>query len=407
MLDFFMNVQEASGGGGALPDDYTYNQNARKAPAPTHLLTVPTFQGVQSEIRIYDITSLPTITQTAAFNPSGYTNYLQNIHNTGHHGAVKDGYFYYVTYGNELHVYDVTNPSLVSGASKIYDSGGSGPLYGTIIGVFAHPTKDILWVLNSQSTPSLTTLDISNPASPSIISTITPYGDPDAPAISRDGERLFYKTTSQLVSYGLDASGNPSGFQADPISGPAGGSFPATANLRGFSRMEFVQTGSGNNYIVGGYGSHFDIHYVIKLGADHIPDAFAYQETDVNYSDKVNLVFPFPWAESSFSDDLVYFKTEIDDTELQVSTFDPSTNTFSHHGSVVDTTWVGNSGTQPLAGIEGWNEYAVVIRMNGYIGFWEYDPVGNSWTRIAGLTRSTTPDVHDWGAGQNWLFAVP
>lgn len=405
-----MQVQQSAGGGGggggSIPNDYTYNQNARKAPAPTHLLTVPNFQGVQSEIRIYDITSLPTITQTAAFNPSGYTNYLQNIYQTGHHGAVKDGYFYYVTFGNELHVYDIRNPALVGTGSKIYDSGANN-IYNTIIGVYAHPTKDILWVLSSYTTPYLTTLDISNPASPSIISTVTAYGDPDASAISRDGERLFYKTTSELVSYGLDASGNPSGLQTDPISGPAGGSFPATANLRSYSRIEWVQTGNGNNYIVGGYGSQFDIHFVIKLGADHIPDAVAYQETDVNYSDKVNLVFPFPWAESSFSDDLVYFKTEIDDTELQVSTFDPNTNTFSHHGSVVDTTWIGNSGTFPLSGIEGWNEYAVVVRMNGYVGFWEYDPVADSWTRIAGLTRSTTPDIHDWGAGQVWLFAVP
>ena len=406
MVDFFLNVQESAGGGGggAAVNGYTYNEDAYNSITPTHLLVGTAMQGVTSEFRIYDIQSLPTITQVSAWNPSGYTNYMQNIGYIGHRMSIKDGYFYMTTYNNELHVYDVTDPTSVASGSKIYDSGANATLYQNTVGLYAHPTKDILWVLKwDSSSPTLTTLDISNPASPSVISTITPYGAPEASAISTDGERIFYKTAKELVSYGLDASNNPANFQSDPTSG---GSFAVSNNLRAQGRMEFYQSGTGNNYIIVGH-HNLDNHSVIKMGTDYVPDAAASELNSLADSDYVKLVYPFPWAETYFSDDLVYWKQEMDDYELQVSSFDPVSNAFSHHGSIVDTTYLGKSSTGTVIAIDGWDQYVVTMRHNNNFSFWEYDPVADSVSRIASITRSTTPDIQDWAGIEVCLFAVP
>lgn len=192
-------LRRASGGGasGSL-----YKADGNPPQAPTHAFINSTL--TTTSISIWDISDPAAPSKSSSYAVGTYGSRY------GQKTSIKDNYAYIPSYnGDEITVVDVSDPNTL-GASQIIDqfSPGATSLDAPTQAI-AHPTKDILWVSQYNSS-KVHTIDISDPANLSIISTVTnTNGNGWGAQTSPDGEYFYVACTGGVISrWELDASGN-------------------------------------------------------------------------------------------------------------------------------------------------------------------------------------------------------
>lgn len=320
MLDFFLNVQQSSGGGGAGD---AYNPTHPQPGVATHAFMVPSGNDAQSGFAIWDISNPSAMTEVSTDIVGTAPDHRQPFTYRQHRTVcVKGGYAYSGGLASlpTVKVYDVTSPSTFSVASDYI--GGVTPTQSNIM-VAAHPTKDVLWVVGGTASSAgyVSTFDISNPASPSLISeasTIT-TGCTGAD-ISHDGEYCFIRTSgTDVLRFELDSSNAPSNRTVHT------NSFGSVTNN---ASIAYTEGASGNKYLVMTAGSQNYLAVIELDGSYSVIDSW-YVYDPTNFDDTRNAV-GFPYGSNYSSDDLFTICDEDDDLEFGIDSSNPaSSNSFT------------------------------------------------------------------------------
>lgn len=395
MLDFFANVQSANATG--IPGGgYTYSEIEEKAVTPTHILAISDSTGSPG-ISIFDVSTVgaPTLASSWAATSQYVTeqadSYSRSI-------SVKNGYAYYCNFYSDLVVLDVTDPTTLDVSKIIYQSDSTifPNIYNDSHAVCAHPTRDILWVhgRSGVGVEYISTVDISNPASPTVINTVSaPPSYVYNLCMSNDGERLFFQSGPDLYSYGLDASGNITGLISNvSLMSPMSGAF---------ENMCHAQSSTGDNFVIAAYGSGNDFG-VVEMGADYTPDQFGLGE--LPDFDDPQACFPMPWGQDYSSDDIVFWVTMEDRSRIELFSYNATTDSYTQIATgVTDNVWVPTGGNPST---DGWDQYYVHAG-GGRLAIYEWDPVANAIDKIVGIDISTTPGLLNMYQQSVIAFAVP
>lgn len=348
MLDFFMQVQEPSGGGGAGGND-AYNSWQPKPSTPTHAFMVPVSTQVNSGFEIWDISNPAAMTRTATHitgtGGSAYTA-ASNYKNRPI-VCIKNGYAYYATISvPQLKVFDVSNPNSFSLPTNEV---GSLSVNGAIM-VSAHPTKDILWVVH---TNSISTVDISNPSSPSLILTVsTIYTSNSGATMSFDGEYCWIVNGGNVNErFELNASNEPSNSTMH-IHG-----FPSAPNI---ASIAYAEGSGGNAYLIHTAGSN-NILGIIELDGSRNP-IDTWSVANATLYDDTRVGVGMPYGSNYHSDDLSIFYWEMDDWEFNIASTSPAvSNSFTARASFNASS--GNAPGYPnFAFFDLYDQYVFVIK---------------------------------------------
>lgn len=320
MLDFFMQVQESSGGGGGGD---TFNPTHPQPVAATHAFMIPSGTNAQSGFAIWDISNPAAMTEVStSITGTGVDHANNGIYRQQRTVCIKGGYAYSggLSVQPNVKVYDVSSPSTFNVASDYI--GGVSTSQSNIL-IAAHPTKDILWVVGGTigSSGWISTIDISNPASPSLISEVSTITNHSTGAdISHDGEYCFIRTsTYDIIRYELDASNAPSNRTVHTAVFPSVG---------GNASLAYTEGASGNKYLVLTAGSN-NYLAVVELDSSYGVIESWYVPSATNFDDARNAL-GFPYGSNYSSDDLFVLSDEDDDLEFGIDSSNPaSSNTLT------------------------------------------------------------------------------
>ena len=387
MLDFFMNVQQSSGGGGGA-GGYAFNGDGNPPVTPTHYLMQPvgSYSGPTffSGFMIWDVTNpaSPSIASTYRVGTSTYSSTANANDSFPRYRTlcVKGGVAYMDSYvGPYLYSFDVSNPSTF----------GAGNLMGSISGirssilVAAHPTKDILWTVD-QGTKKIRTIDISNPASMSVILEITcPSAGPVTGAtISFDGEYLFVRAGIYVFRYTLNASNEPSSETSFSLYAGIGAS--------GVDSISYAEGASGDKFLIYTSGTT-NILGISELDGSYNQTS-SWNQSGASLYDDTRMALPMPYGSNYTSDDLSILYYEEDDADLNITTTSPAvSNTFNHRAVVYDATYISTL----LSSYDVFDQYVFTVYGNSRnFGVFEWSAL-NTFSRISGLNGSTTPQVSE------------
>ena len=396
MLDFFLNVQEPSGGGGGA-GGYAFNGDGNPPVTPTHYLMQPVgnYSGPTffSGFMIWDVTNpaSPSIASTYRVGTSTYSS-TQNATDSEPRNrtlCVKGGVAYMDSvYGPTLFAFDVSNPNSF-GASNLLSS---IPSMRSSLLVAAHPTKDILWTVD-QATKKIRTIDISNPASMSVILEITcPSAGPLSGAtISFDGEYLFVRSQTTIFRYTLNVSNEPSNETSFTIRAQIGST--------GVDSISYAEGASGDKFLIYTSGTT-NILGISELDGSYNQTS-SWWGADVVIYDDTRMAISMPYGSNYTSDDLSIVYYEEDDAELNITTTSPAvSNIFNHRAVVYDASYISTL----LSSYDVFDQYVFTVYGNSRsFGVFEWSAL-NTFSRISGLNGSTTPQVSEV-ANKAVLFA--
>ena len=396
MLDFFIQVQQsAGGGGGGAGSAYVYNGDGDVATTPTHFF-VTSLSSSDSYVAIYDLsdpTTMPT-TPTAEYRSGdGEINSLYDA--AANCVAIKDGYAYVGTGNsrNKLYVFDVSNPNVL-GASQLVSVTTDSTHYADAIDIHAHPSEDILYV--SLFGGRITTVDISNPASPSVIDTVVETDTYVYSTMSKDGNYIYLSQTqtspsTSLIGYELDtATGNLINRTVFDFRGDGAGN-----SIYGHGPSFAVSPNNGYSYIIDGkmFGNGigvYDLSSSLSISAYN-------DNTDALIWDKVTKVANAPYVSNyDATADLAMWYYSLDDSALGVCTY--SSGTITNQVRVIDTGRIGAN----FGYFDFWENYAIVTNGAGNdITTYEWDSL-TTITQIGYGVNVNSPWVSTVS-----VFAVP
>ena len=345
MLDFFMQVQESAGGGGSGGGGGdAFNVDGDPPMTPTHLLLLPSGSSGNG-FQIWDITTPSSPSKSAEYLVNSDTYSWGGTQYTMHRGCcVKNGTAYFhATLNDTLWSMDVSNPSVL-GASQILNSLTGFSSNRTIN---AHPTKDILWVAGSNG--DITTVDISNPSSMSVISTITGHFTSQVfdAAMSKDGEYfLQYGPGGDYYIYELSGSGAP---VAVSLQSPNSWYSASYGDI-----VWAVSPVSGNNYALSVNYANNDVS-VAEINSDGtVNDGYKRQSGSFDWPLGV---YNAPYHANYSGDDLGVYVYERNDYAVSAFTVDPTTNTISYHGTIAHTLDI----SQTARSMDSFDQYIFVF----------------------------------------------
>ena len=357
MLSFRRTVAGAVAGSGP------YNADGDPPETPTHLIYFP--QGTSSSncIEIWDVTTPSAITKSASWNVGNGT-YSHSTFRPGDRAAcVKDGtaYFFADT-SSKIWALDVSDPTTL-GSSQIVGSISDTNL-GIAILIAAHPTKDLLWVVTA--TGEVSTVDISNPASMSVIATVqSTETAPESATMSKDGQVCYLQDNGDFYRFELDGSNQPSNETIiDPGFGGAAG-----------ESLAWAENGSGDWFLVRGSSKN---HLSIAEINSSYDVASAYTVTDATNYDRGLAAIGMPYVTNYTTDDLGVLLYERDDQGISIGTVDTSTDTITHRASVVDASYISLS----MTAFDAFDNYIFTLYGSGQaLGVFEWSALG-TLTRI-------------------------
>ena len=328
MLDFFMQVQEPSGGGGGTGTG-AYNSEEYNFPStPTHIIGIGRDDSTQytnnGRIVIYDFSS-GALVKTADYSTNDGILSTSLSRYGDKKCVVKDGYAYIASSGGgidvKLNVIDVSDPNTI-GASQVVASIVVDPNRRYTAQISAHPTKNILWIFTeSGNDRTLFTVDISNPSNPSIIgSAIVDVTSLYWDTFFSDNGEYFYTWfwgSSSFAGkiYTLNASNEPTFFQN--LTPPYGAS---NSDMATFA----VSPRTGDKYYIVSQTSR-DILVFHHLGGDYVEDSYSVHNDPTNL-DNVKLIRNLNYITNyDPSADLAIAFLEQDDNSIGISTYTGNT----------------------------------------------------------------------------------
>jgi len=341
-----------------------YKADGNAPEVPTHAFLSPSVN--TTGIYIWDISdpAAPTSTATYNLNQYGPVNGMKT--------GIKDGYAYIPSYnGDEITVVDVSDPNTL-GASQIIQQFAPG--VGSLDApnnCIPHPTKDILWVTQYASS-KVHTIDISDPANLSIISTVTnTNGNGWGAQTSPDGEYFYVACTGGVISrWELDASGNAT--NETTFSGLYSQTITYTLNYQ-------TSPIDSENYI--GVGGSSNAVQVASLGSDDTIDSVGTPVASTTLYDRVTSVCGATYLSNySSSYDSAWFYVGSDDDMLGV--FAEASGTITNLVNITDLDIDGSRN------IDAYEDYIYVTSQNqDRLSIYQWDGL-NSLTQISS-TRDT------------------
>jgi len=373
---------------GAVAGSGTYNGDGDPPQTPTHLIHFPQSDITADRIEIWDITTPSAPTKTVSWNCG--ENYART--NTSFAGdtsvCVKDGTAYFSAMLDGVYALDVSDPTTL-GASQVLDNLPISS-YGSNAARFvsAHPAKDVLWLGTFDG--NVYTVDISNPASMSIISgSSSGYTAPNAYAISKDGEVCYVLDNAGVVRFELNASNQPSNSTSIDLK---------TYNWTGGSQedLSWTENSSGDWFLIG--GNNKDNVSVAEINSSYNVTS-GYEITNSSALDRVLAICGMPYVTNYSTDDIGMVTWNRDDYSLSITTANTSTNTITHRvESTADITWISQNATD----LEAFDQY-VFIMNNGYFAVYEWSAL-NTFSRIATIPYGTGANEVGTGTNKMCLF---
>lgn len=323
MLDFFMQVQQSAGGGGSGGE--AYNNTGTYPSSPTHMIGHINDAGNSAGgLIVYDITTRDAVTKTAIYTVSGNTLRNQVLSTTGSSNfmCVKNNVCYFfadgLPGGRRIEAFDVSDPTTLT-ASQQLGSVIDVTAFNGFAFLGAHPSKDILWAVGDDY---ISTIDISNPASMSIIQSVaTPSNIAGSGAISADGEYLFFQGGATIQTYRaeLNASNEPSNIT----------SFSSPDSTRQLAGMSFNTSPiSGNNYL---FKSEYNLDnvYVNEMGVGYTNSSTQTYSANPPL-DNTRCIMPMDYYQNySTSDSVAFAVSNLDDFTVSIISFNDSSNAFT------------------------------------------------------------------------------
>jgi len=341
-----------------------YKADGNPPQAPTHVFITGTSAG--RPWSIWDISDPASPTNTATYTPITKGPAL------GQKSSIKNGYAFVPCYNDDtILVMDVSDPDTL-GASQVIDEFAPGAAsLDAPTQAIAHPTKDILWV--SQYTGNkVHTIDISDPANLSIISTVTnTNGNGWGAQTSPDGEYFYVACTGGVISrWELDASGNAT--NETTFSGLYSQTITYALNYQ-------VSPIDSENYIATG-GSTNAIH-VSKLGTDDTIDSTSTVVIDSLIYDRPGGICPALY--------LPNYSTSYDNAWLYVARDDDMIGVFAElNGTVTNLVNTTDPDIDSPTTIDVYEDYAYTTSENDdRLTIYQWDSL-NSLTQT-----STTQDL--------------
>lgn len=345
-----------------------YKADGNAPEAPTHVFMASGLSG--GPITIWDITDPAAPTLGAS-----YVSGVQGPR-FGQKTSIKDNYAYVPCYNSdEILVVDVSDPNTL-GASQIIDQFAPGTAsLDAPTQAIAHPTKDILWV-SQYNGSKVHTIDISDPANLSIISTVTnTNGNGWGAQTSPDGEYFYVACTGGVISrWELDASGNATNETT------FSGIYSQTAT---YALNYQVSPIDSENYIATG-GSSNAIN-VSKLGTDDTIDSTSTTVIDASIYDRPAGICPALY--------LPNYSTSYDNAWFYVARDDDMIGVFAElNGTVtnlVNTTSLDLDGAENL---DAYEDYVYATSNPGdHLTIYQWDGL-NSLTQISNTSDATNLD---------------
>jgi hypothetical protein len=353
----------AAAGGGTL-----YKADGNPPEAPTHAFI--TSSTTTTPYAIWDISNpaAPSLSSSYAVGTYGPA--------TGQKVSIKDNYAYIPAYNSdEITVVDVSDPDTL-GASQIIDQFAPGTAsLDAPTQAIAHPTKDILWV-SQYNGSKVHTIDISDPANLSIISTVSnTNGNGWGAQTSPDGEYFYVTCTGGVISrWELDASGNAT--NETTFSGLYSQTITYCLNYQ-------VSPIDSENYIAVGGSSN--AVQVAKLGTDDTIDSVSTPVVSSTIYDRPAAICGAQYLPNhSTSYDNAWFYTARDDDMIGV--FAELNGTVTN---LVNTTDTDIDGVQGLDAYEDYL-YAVASPVDR-LTIYQWDGL-NSLTQISNTSDVTNLD---------------
>lgn len=373
MLDFFIQVQQSSGGGGGSA--LTFNGDGDPPETPTHLIYFPSSDNAADRIEIWDVSTPTSCTKITSWNCGINYAYSAAGSFANDRGAcVKNGTCYFLAKGDGIYSLDVSDPTTL-GASQVLDNLPQSAFPSTYFQRFiaAHPTKDLLWVGGFDG--KVSTIDISNPASMSIIGTVqsTPT-TPHAYRMSKDGEVCYVLDNGNLYRFELNASNQPSN-ETTITTGWASTSVES---------LTWTENALGEAFLA--RCSFLDDISIAEIDSSYgVTSSYTY--TNASNYDYGQAICGMPYVTNYSSDDIGVVVWNRDDYSLSIGTVDTSTNTITHRvESAQDAIWI----TQYVYDMESFDQYVFVL-MDGKMSVWQ-------WSSLNALTQAQTMA---YGSGAN------
>jgi len=384
MLDFFLNVQEAAAGGGG---GGTFNGDGDPPETPTHLIHFPTSDVAGDRIEIWDVTTPSTPTKTASWNCGENYAYTNIGFADDRNACVKEGTAYFGASSDGIYSLDVSDPTTL-GASQVLGQiiqSSFGISYIRFMAV--HPTKSVLWCGASNGT--VYTVDISNPASMSIIAQASSgFTAPNAYTMSKDGEAFFVIDKGTAVRYTLNASNQPSNATSLVLSPPW---TAATVEA-----LCWTENASGEGFLA--RAAITDDISIAEMDSSY-GFTSAYTYTNNAYFDRGQAICGMPYVTNYSSDDLGVVIWNKDDYSISIGTVDTSTDTITARvESAADITWISQNATN----LEAFDQY-VFIMNNTKLAVYEWAAL-NTLNRIATIGYGTGPNDIGTSTNQMCLF---
>lgn len=357
MVDLFTNVKGSGfatpipggAGGGTPATAKLFNGNGYNGYEPTHTVSIPYTSSYP--FRMHDISdpSNPILAFSVNNSYSGYPATFYETSSIGKRHISKDGYLYCLGVGgNSLHVIDATSvSSMQPNTSWIAEYASSAVIYCHAIQ--GHPTKNLLW-MSSDTNETLFTVDISNPASPVFIGSVTLTGNYNVWrdfCISYDGEYAFIRDGNNLYRAELDGLNAPTNLTDIASSITTQNSNESTRS------MSYIEDPSGLPHLIMTYADGVE---VFDLDSSYNVTNYAYFNSSVTYDD-MGWVSMLPYGYNYYpTAKFAYWGFEEDDTTQFIEVFDGSSMT-----RIIEIPNGGNFLTDsPVSNVDSWDNYIFV-----------------------------------------------
>lgn len=405
MLDLFTKVKGSGfappipggAGGGTPATAKLFNHDGYSGYDPDYVIRYP-YQGTIAQALTIDLTTsvMPYINLNAPTGQSDTTYSNVYYYFTGRNGFSKDGYVYASTgtQGSNFSVLDATN--LASFDRDVnWVSLNTFSNTARTYSLVGHPTKDICWGL-SVTNGTVYTIDISNPALPSVIGEVSLGLDTNTLAYdivsTYDGEYLFVRprgTVEALYRVELDAFNSPTNVTDLTTTG----GFTMVDSTTTYVRLSYIMDPSGTPYIIASHGTQNALE-IFKLDSNHnVVSVDIIGPDDVNYDDiQAVWMLPYGYTHAPTTKFMAYMYSD-DDTDHRIESWNDT--------SLSRETFWDDSGDFTIgdvSSVDSWGPYIMMHGINastGYVRIVEWSSLGTI-TNIQYRTMT-------WGVGMATL----
>ena len=385
MLDLFAKVKGSGfatpipggAGGGTPATAKLFNHDGYSGHTPTHVIWIHS-SGTANRALDLDLTT-SNMAYTSLNAPTGLSTADYNVWraDTGRAGFSKDGYVYFVGGSNadKLTVLDGTNISAFD-RDVNWVANSSFSNMSTTFSLCGHPTKDICWGL-SATNGTVYTIDISNPALPSVIGEVslglTASDSAYDIVTTYDGEYCFVRPrggVEALYRVELDAFNSPTNVTDLTTTG----GFTMVDSTTTYVRLSYIMDPNGTPYIIASHGTQNSLE-IFKLDSNHNVVSVTIIGPDaVNYDD-VHAVWmlPYGYTHAPTTKFMAYMYSD-DDTDHRIESWNDTSLTRELYQDDA-----GDYLTGDIRSADSFGPYIMVMAIsgvNGYVRIFEWPSVG-------------------------------